>query len=53
MRSLGITISIVLWMFITIIMVITVIGMIPFLITDEKINKCYWFEILETLINKY
>lgn len=37
MRSLGITISIVLWMFITIIMVITVIGMIPFLITDEKL----------------
>lgn len=53
MRSLGITISIVLWMFITIIMVITVIGMIIFLITDEKTNKCYWFEILETLINKY
>lgn len=53
MRSLGITISIVLWMFITIIMVITVIGMITFLITDEKTNKCYWFEISETLINKY
>lgn len=53
MRSLGITISIVLWMLITIVMVITVIGMLPFMIINEKTDKCYWFEILETLINKY
>lgn len=53
MKSLGTTISIALWMFITIIMVISVIGMVAFVVTDDKTNKCYWFELLENLINKY
>lgn len=53
MKSLGITISIALWMFITIIMVISVIGMVAFVVTDDTTNKCYWFELLENLINKY
>lgn len=53
MKSLGITISIILWMIMTCFMIITVVGMISFAITDNKTGNSCWFEIIENLIKKY
>lgn len=53
MKNLGITISIILWMIITCFMVITVVGMISFVVTNNKTGNSCWFEIIENLIKKY
>lgn len=53
MKSLGITISIILWMIMTCFMIITVVGMISFAITNNKTGNSCWFEIIGDLIKKY